>query len=103
MAIAALVTESERQPVLVAVPTTSDAERLAADLRLYLGADDVLVFPAWETLPFERVSPSIEAMGQRLRTLWHLQDPDQSPRVIVAPARALVQRLGPHVDVLATG
>ncbi len=98
MAIAAMVTESERQPVLVAVPTTSDAERLAADLRLYLGADDVLVFPAWETLPFERVSPSIEAMGQRLRTLWHLQDPDQSPRVIVAPARALVQRLGPHVD-----
>ena len=98
IAIAALVTESDRRPVLVAVPTTADADRLSADLRLYLGADDVLAFPAWETLPFERVSPSIEAMGQRLRTIWHLQDPERSPRVIVAPARALVQRLGPHVD-----
>jgi transcription-repair coupling factor (superfamily II helicase) len=97
MAIAALVTESERRPVLVAVPTTADADRLAADLRLYLGSDDILLFPAWETLPFERVSPSTEAMGQRLRTLWHLQDPEQSPSVVVAPARALVQRLGPHV------
>ncbi len=98
MAVAALVEGSARSPVLIAVPTTGDADRLAADLSLYLGPDDVLTFPAWETLPFERVSPSIEAMGRRMRTLWHLQDPDHSPRAIVAPVRALVQRLGPHVD-----
>ena len=54
-------------------------------------------FPAWETLPFERVSPSVETMGRRLRTLWRLRDPERAPRVLVAPVRALVQRLGPHV------
>ena len=26
------------------------------------------LFPAWETLPFERVSPGVETMGRRLRT-----------------------------------
>ncbi|MFT7599525.1 MAG: transcription-repair coupling factor (superfamily II helicase) [Acidimicrobiales bacterium] len=98
MAVAGLVEGSQRQPTLLAVPTTGDAQRLAADLAVYLGEDDVLLFPAWETLPFERVSPSIEAMGQRVRVLWHLQDPDRCPRVIVAPIRALIQRLGPHVE-----
>lgn len=98
LAIAALAEGSERRPVLVAVTTTAEADRLVNDLAQFLGHDEVLSFPAWETLPFERVSPSIETMGHRLRTLWHLQDPDRCPRVIVAPVRALIQRLGPHVE-----
>ena len=98
MALAGLAEASERRPLLVAVPTTTEADRLAADLRTYLGSDEVLGFPAWETLPFERISPSIEAMGNRLRVLWHIQDPERCPKVIVAPVRALIQRLGPHVE-----
>src|SRR5207244_5511253 len=88
----------DRHPVVVAVPTTSDAERLAADLRAYLGNDEIDLFPAWETLPFERVSPSVDTMGRRLRVMWRLKDPATMPRVLVAPVRALVQRLGPHVE-----
>ena len=43
---------------LVAVPTAAEAERIAHDLVQFLGsADRVELFPAWETLPFERVSP----------------------------------------------
>jgi transcription-repair coupling factor (superfamily II helicase) len=96
--IAGLAHLSDRHPVVVAVPTSTDAERLAHDLRAFLGSDDVDVFPAWETLPFERVSPSVEAMGRRLRTMWRLRDPARMPRVLVAPVRSLVQRLGPHVE-----
>jgi len=87
---------TDRRPILVAVPTTADAERLHGDLLQYLGADEVELFPAWETLPFERVSPSVETMGRRLRTIHRLRN-DQTT-VVVAPVRALVQRLGPHVD-----
>ena len=100
LVVAGLSTLSSRHPIVVAVPTTGDADRLANDLRAYLGADAVDTFPAWETLPFERVSPSVETMGRRLRTLWHLRDPERAPRVLVAPVRALVQRLGPGVDDL---
>jgi transcription-repair coupling factor (superfamily II helicase) len=106
LTIAALVRQSERRPIVVAVPTTADAERLGNDLALFLGTDEVAVFPAWETLPFERVSPSIETMAQRVRTLWHLRDPDRAPAVVVAPARALVQRLAPQageVDPIVIG
>ncbi len=101
--IAGLVRQSDRHPTVVAVPTASEAERLAHDLRAFLGHDEVDVFPAWETLPFERVSPSVETMGRRLRTMWrlHASTPDSGsrmPKVLVAPVRALVQRLGPHVE-----
>ena len=76
------------------------------------GQDDVVgalhspavVLPAWETLPFERVSPDVETMGRRLAVLHSLiGGPAQgelpaAPRVIVAPVRALLQRLGPLHD-----
>ena len=69
VAVAGLTELSKRRPVVVAVPAVADAERLAADLTRFLGPDAVELFPAWETLPFERVSPSIETMGRRLRVL----------------------------------
>ena len=97
-AIAGLAGLTRRHPLVVAVPTSPDAERLAHDLRAFLGDDEVDVFPAWETLPFERVSPSTETMGRRLRAIWRLREPGRMPRVLVAPVRSLVQRLGPHVE-----
>src|SRR4051794_37911131 len=98
LTIAGLAATSARHPILAAVPTTADADRLAHDLAAYLGPDRVETFPAWETLPFERVSPGVETMGRRLRTMWRLRTPDRAPRVVVASVRALLQRLGPHVE-----
>src|SRR5688572_27274102 len=95
---AGLTRLSKRRPVVLAVPTSTEAERVARDLGAYLGDDAVEIFPAWETLPFERVSPGVETMGRRLRTLWRLRDADRAPDVVVASVRALVQRLGPHVE-----
>ena len=95
---AGLARLTSRRPVVLAVPTSTEAERLAHDLAAYLGEDRVELFPAWETLPFERVSPAVETMGRRLRVLWRLRDPERVPDVVVASVRALVQRLGPHVE-----
>ena len=96
--VAGLAHLSGRHPLVVAVATSTEAERLAHDLRAFLGAHEIDAFPAWETLPFERVSPSVETMGRRLRAMWRLRDPARMPRVLVASVRALVQRLGPHVE-----
>ena len=101
--VAGIAEASRRHPTVVAVPTNAEAERLAHDLTAFLGPDEVEVCPAWETLPFERVSPSIETMGRRLRTMWRLRcgtlgHPERIPKVLVAPARSLLQRLGPHVE-----
>jgi transcription-repair coupling factor (superfamily II helicase) len=109
---AALAAFTARSPLLVVTATGLDAERLGDDLLCLIAAEDdgvgdvvgavsgpVTVLPAWETLPFERVSPEIETMGRRMAVLHALSGPaDPSlpapPRVIVAPVRALLQRLG---------
>ncbi|MBM3692379.1 MAG: transcription-repair coupling factor, partial [Actinobacteria bacterium] len=95
--VAGLAHATTRRPILVAMPTRTEAERLVHDLAQFLPPEAVEEFPAWETLPFERVSPSVETMGRRLRTVWRLRSGDP-PTVVVAPVRALVQRLGPHVE-----
>src|SRR5829696_3288947 len=94
---AGLTRLTSRRPVVLAVPTSTEAERLAHDLAAYLGDEAVELFPAWETLPFERVSPGVETMGRRMQVLWRLRDAERSPAVVVASVRALVQRIGPHV------
>lgn len=98
--IANLVERTRHRPVLVVVARTAEAETLAGDLVSYLGPGAVELFGAWETLPFERVSPTPETMAMRTKVLWrlrgaHQDDPDRVPAVIVAPARALTQRLAP--------
>jgi transcription-repair coupling factor (superfamily II helicase) len=100
LVVAGLARLSSRRPLVLAVPTSTEAERLAHDLAAYLGDEAVELFPAWETLPFERVSPAVETMGRRLRVLWRLRKPERAPQVIVASVRALAQRLGPHVEDL---
>lgn len=101
LTLASIADQTGRVPVVVCVPTSAEAERLRSDLSTYLGADAVALFPAWETLPFERISPNVETMGRRLELLWRLQDPSRSPQVVVASARSLVQRLGPGIDDLS--
>ncbi len=95
ISIAALAGLSSSRPLIVTCPTGTMAGQLADDLRQFLPEGDVVQFPGWETLPFERVSPSVETMGQRLEVLWRLRDPGRVPAVIVTGVRALLQKLGP--------
>jgi len=101
---AGLATLGSRTPILVVTATANEAERSAADLRTWLGEGQVALFAAWETLPFERVSPATETMGRRLALLEALKSGTGTgepaaqvgvPEVIVAPIRALLQRLSP--------
>ena len=102
--LAGLVRLGSKRPVLVVTPTGAAADQLAHDLEAFIdggrGAGHVDVFPAWETLPFERVSPETSTMGHRLRLLWRLGggssgEMGERPDIVVAPIKAVLQRLGP--------
>ena len=95
ISLAALQHLSSRRPLVVACPTGTAAGQLYDDLQQFMGEGEVVLFPAWETLPFERVSPSVETMGRRLEVLWRIRDPERCPAIIVASVRSLLQRLGP--------
>jgi transcription-repair coupling factor (superfamily II helicase) len=73
LVLAALAELSTAPVILVATPTLREAEQLEHDLCAFVGRDRVDVLPAWETLPYERVSPASETMGRRLRAMWRLR------------------------------
>src|SRR5215212_4760740 len=87
--------------VVVTTATTADAEALAADVAAFLGPDAAATFPAWETLPHERLSPRSETVAARLRLLHRLGQPDlDGVRLLTVPARAMMQPLAPGLDVV---
>jgi transcription-repair coupling factor (superfamily II helicase) len=88
-AVLAAIAQSSGRQTLVVLPTGTAAEHLADDLAGF--TDGVELFPAWEMLPFERVSPTVETMGQRLAVIENLD----RVKVVVTSVRALLQRLGP--------
>ncbi|MFL6115380.1 MAG: transcription-repair coupling factor, partial [Catenulispora sp.] len=92
------------RPVLAVTATGREAEDLAAALRGLLTPDAVVDFPAWETLPHERLSPRSDTVGRRLAVLRRLVHPEAGTegagalQVVVAPIRSVLQ---PQVKGLA--
>ncbi len=82
-----------RPPVLLAVtPTGHRADALADAMRTLVPDAVVLTFPAWETLPHERLSPSAETVGKRLQVLRDVAAWDQTnPLIVTASVRAALQ------------
>ena len=78
-------------PLLVITATGHEAEDLSAELAALLGPDKVAQFPAYETLPHERLSPAPDVVGRRAKVLWEM------PQVIVAAARAACQPVLPKI------
>ncbi|HIX80173.1 MAG TPA: transcription-repair coupling factor [Candidatus Corynebacterium faecipullorum] len=64
----AIGTLAHHAPVLVVTASGREAEDLTAELAAMLG-DKVVYFPAWETLPHERLSPAPDIVGKRARVL----------------------------------
>ncbi|WP_405729096.1 transcription-repair coupling factor [Streptomyces sp. NBC_01537] len=95
-AIGALAARAGRT-VLAVTATGREAEDLAAALRSLLPEDAVAEYPAWETLPHERLSPRSDTVGRRLAVLRRLahpsaDDPTAGPvKVVVAPVRSVLQ------------
>lgn len=95
-AVAALARDAGR-PILAVTATGREAEDLAAALRSLLPPEGVAEYPAWETLPHERLSPRSDTVGRRLAVLRRLthprpDDPETGPvQVVVAPVRSVLQ------------
>src|SRR3954466_4048707 len=88
-------------PLLVVTATGREADDLTAELRGVLG-DAVAMFPSWETLPHERLSPGVDTVGARMMVLHRLAHPDDERlgpplRVVVTTTRSLLQPMAPDV------
>ncbi|MCV7399657.1 transcription-repair coupling factor [Mycobacterium fragae] len=91
-------------PLLVVTATGREADELTAELQGVFG-DAVAMFPSWETLPHERLSPGVDTVGARLMLLRRLAHPDDERlgpplRVVVTAVRSLLQPMTPQLGAL---
>jgi transcription-repair coupling factor (superfamily II helicase) len=69
------------------------AMRHIADAATYFAPDlEVLGFPAWDCLPYDRSSPSLRSTSERLATLHALQRKTEKPQLLVTTVNAATQR-----------
>jgi transcription-repair coupling factor len=94
--------ESEAKPpfVLAITATAREAEDLTTALGSLLPDPHAAAyFPAWETLPHERLSPRSDTSGRRLAVLRRLVSPDADDpksgplQVVATPVRSVLQPL----------
>jgi transcription-repair coupling factor (superfamily II helicase) len=93
-AAAALAARAGRS-VLAVTPTGREADDLVDTLASLLGPDEVALYPSWETLPHERLSPRADTVGRRLAVMRRITHPGGMGApplaVVVAPVRAVLQ------------
>ena len=69
------------------------AMRGVADAARYFAPElEVLTFPSWDCLPYDRASPSLRATSERLAALAALQHKAKSPQLLVTTVNAATQR-----------
>ena len=85
-----IAARAKEKPLLIVTSSSRSAEDLASDLREL--HSQVLEFPAWETLPHERLSPRSDTVARRLATLATLSSPSNVNTIVVAPIRAVIHR-----------
>ena len=97
----ALAAAEAQRPMLMIAPSANQAENLYDDLGFFLGEERSLppfrkrlhLFPSWEVLPFENLSPHPDNIAGRFEGLYKLVE-EPAPIFIATPA-ALMQKVIP--------
>ncbi|ARG97858.1 transcription-repair coupling factor [Legionella micdadei] len=81
---------------LLITPDNLTAGQLLEELRFFLGENDkheLLLFPDWETLPYDQFSPHQDIISERLSTLSRLQQSTNA--IVISSVSTLMHRLCP--------
>ena len=74
--------------------------RLAEALAFFAPAVEIVRFPAWDCLPYDRVSPNAAIVAERAAALARLVEPAAAgaprPRIVLTTVAAILQRVPPR-------
>jgi transcription-repair coupling factor (superfamily II helicase) len=97
-ALAAARRATDRHADIVHVARDDARMARLEELLAFFAPDiEILSFPAWDCLPYDRVSPHRDIVGRRVDTLTALGAPRAAkrPRILLTTVAALIQRLPP--------
>ena len=90
---------ANQSPILVVVPNSRIGDQLIKEVSAISG-QNVEEFPAWETLPHEKLSPKSDTVTKRIKLLHSLKN--KYPQVIVTSIRGLIQPISESVIKVET-
>ncbi len=97
--LAELATRTQGKPLVYVAQDDVRAAVVADALAFFAPLCEVLSFPAWDCLPYDRISPHPDIVGERLTTLSRLRKPFKQPCILITTVNAIVQKTLPP-DVL---
>ena len=73
-------------------------EALAAGIAFFTPQVKTLAFPAWDTVPYDRIGPNADIMARRITTLSRLAiaTSRKDPTILLTTANAILQRVPPR-------
>ena len=78
----------------VFIATDDAAMRAIAETAPYFAPEiEVIEFPAWDCLPFDRASPALSVSARRLAALARLQSRRDAPQLLVTTVAGVLQRV----------
>ena len=93
----ALRDKENHQLTAIVTADATDAQRLIEEMAFFAPALRCVLFPDWETLPYDTFSPHQDLISERLATLWRIsqRDHDTGADVVLVPATTALYRLAP--------
>ena len=85
--------KSKNTQVAIVTADAADAHRLQDEISFFAPEVRCVLFPDWETLPYDSFSPHQDLISERLATLWRISQGDAD--VILIPATTALYRLAP--------
>ena len=89
--LADLSRAAKARAVFVA-PDEAAMRAIASTAQTFAPELEVLTFPAWDCLPYDRASPTLRVMAERMATLHRLQQTPNGPQLLVTTVNAVAQR-----------
>ena len=82
---------------------SADAQRLIDEIGFFAPDLRCVLFPDWETLPYDTFSPHQDLISERLATLWRINQRDSTTGadVVIVPASTVLYRLAPPAFLAA--
>ena len=90
--------------LVIIVADPADAQRLLDEIAFFDPDLRCVLFPDWETLPYDSFSPHQDLISERLATLWRIsqRDAQNGADVVLMAATTALYRLAPPSFLAAT-
>jgi len=89
--LADLTRASKRRAIYIA-PDETNMRNIAETVPYFAKEIEILQFPAWDCLPYDRASPSLAITSERMATLQALQMPIKNSQLLITTIGAIIQK-----------